>query len=710
MIRSRNFSTVLLVGLVVSSAGLAQSPPDPSPRPLPQPVPPEPPAPRPPQPPAPSGAPRSVVDPTIHDPSAPGDVAPGKKGAAGKAGATRLSTEEEAALRARDAASESLDFTRFLQVRSAWGPSLSPDGSRVAFVSNLPGHPQVFRLDGLGRWPHQITFNEDYVSFVKWSPTDDRLVFAMSQGGSERWQLYELTIDGERMRAIAPAPGSVNRMGAFSRDGKRMAFSSNRRDKANFDLYTYEFATGTTTRIFEGRSIWEPVAFSPDGKKVLASRSLSNLDNDLFLVGTDPSKTDIALLTPHVGEVRYDSPQWSADGKTIYLASDSGRDFMNLAKLDVATGALEFLVDEPYDVDEIAISHDGRRLAVASNIDGGGLIRVYDTATMKVVGTPKLPQGLPKGLKLSRDGKRLVFAFSGPTYTSDVWSYELATRTLSQATYSPHAGINRAVFTEPELVKFPTFDGKEISGWLYKPHGVTAPPVVMWLHGGPESQERPDFSPVQQYLVHRGLALFAPNVRGSTGYGKAFAGLDDKEKRLDALRDVEMAARMLRARKDVDGARVALIGGSYAGYLTLLAMTRYNELWAAGVNIAGFANLETYFKLTEPWRVPIRAREYGDPATQAALLHQLSPIHDAHKIKAPLLVIHGANDMRVPQSEAEQVVAAVKAHQIPVEYILFPDEGHGVVKLPNRITAWTRVGDFLVRHLSGTAGKTAAAK
>jgi dipeptidyl aminopeptidase/acylaminoacyl peptidase len=298
----------------------------------------------------------------------------------------------------------------------------------------------------------------------------------------------------------------------------------------------------------------------------------------------------------------------------------------------------------------------------------------------------------------SRDGKRLAFVFSGPADNPNIWVWDLDEDRCRQVTFVTRGGIPRESFVAPELVSFRSFDSLEIPAFLYMPNSER-PAVVVSVHGGPEGQTRPIFNAVTQYLVNQGYAVLAPNVRGSTGYGRTYTHLDDVEKRMDSVADLEAAVRWLRESGRVDGERIAVMGGSYGGFMVLAALTTYPDIWAAGVDIVGIANLETFLRNTGAYRRHWRIPEYGDPDRDAELFRRISPIHHVEKITAPLLVLHGDNDPRVPLSEAEQMVEALQRLDRPVRLMRFDDEGHGIIKLKNRLVAYPAIGEFLDRYL-----------
>lgn len=301
----------------------------------------------------------------------------------------------------------------------------------------------------------------------------------------------------------------------------------------------------------------------------------------------------------------------------------------------------------------------------------------------------------------SPDGTRVVLALSGATATSDLWQLDLASGEYTRLTFSPAEGVDLAQLVKPELRTFKAHDGLELSGWLYLPNDFKAPgPVVLSFHGGPEGQERPAFRADYQALLASGIAVFAPNIRGSSGFGKQFMSLDNHAGRFDANKDIKAAADFLIAERIGAKGRLGIVGGSYGGYVVMVAVTDYPDTFAAGANLFGMVNFETFFVQSTPWMGAISTGEYGDPKTQLQLLRDLSPIHKLDRVKTPLLVMHGANDTNVPVVEAEQVVAALKKRGVPVEYVLFPDEGHGWRKQANRVRSTVEMTAFFVKHLN----------
>jgi len=408
-------------------------------------------------------------------------------------------------------------------------------------------------------------------------------------------------------------------------------------------------------------------------------------------------------LTTATEPARYEQVAWHPDGAWLFLLSDVGRDFMALCSLSSTGGSVQSVVALVHDIDGLALRPDGGLLAYTVNVDGYSRLVLRDTDQ----GAEREPRGNLDcqilNMTWSADGTMLAFVKSGPQHPADlyVWTVDEGDEPR-RVTFSGHGGVPDASFVAPEIVRYQSFDDRHIPAYLYRPPAATsgaAVPVVIHIHGGPESQARPAFNPIFQFLVQRGFGLLVPNVRGSTGYGKAFGHLDDVERRMDSVRDIERAVAWLTEEGIADADRIAVMGASYGGFMTLASITTYPDLWAAAVDIVGLANFETFFEQTSVWRRAHRAREYGDPVKDRNFLRSISPIHKIDRVKVPMIVIHGKNDPRVPVGEAEQIVSTVRAQGGVVDYILFDDEGHGVAKLGNRITAYEAIAAFLERHL-----------
>jgi dipeptidyl aminopeptidase/acylaminoacyl peptidase len=610
---------------------------------------------------------------------------------------------------------EPFGIERYLNIRSAAAPALSPTGDQVAFLTNISGTPQVWMVSVQGGWPDQMTFFPDRVDFISWSPDGSGLIFGKSIGGDENAQLYWMAPDGSQVRALTSEPKVRHNFGGWSHDGKKISFASNQRHRDFFDVYVMDIATGSSQLVYQQDGSNGPVAWSNDGRRLVVSHANEqlSLDNDLYLVNI-ATKT-ASHLTPHEGAAQFSDVRFMPDGQSLLFTTDDKREFQSLAQMDLATRRVDILDDTQWDVAGVEVSDNGGMLAYTLNRDGFSelYVRRLNTDGKPLItalgpkGTPvKLPgNGVVGGLSFSRDGRKLALVFNGARFNADVWIYDLQTRTLKQVTQSSRAGIPQSSFVEPELIHYKTFDQRMIPAWYYRQNNIlingadNPVPVIISVHGGPEGQALPTFSAVDQYFLAQGYAILVPNVRGSTGYGKTYTHLDDVQKREDSVKDLAAAVEWLKSSGGADPKRIAVIGGSYGGYMVLAAITLYPEIWSAAVELFGIANFETNLTRTSGYRRKLREREYGTLEKDLEFLRSISPIYKVDRIRAPLFVLQGKNDPRVPYTESEQIVKALRDRNRPVEYILFEDEGHGFVKLNNRLLMYPRIVEFLAKHM-----------
>ncbi len=598
---------------------------------------------------------------------------------------------------------------QYLDIQSSGSGRLSPDGTELLYTNNATGTFQIYKLNLQTNETVQLTDFEDGVGLIGWTPQGDGILFGKSSGGSERTQLYWLSPDGQELVDLSQKPESVHRFGAWSPDGTKFAFSANRRHPAHFDIYLQDLQSKEIELIYQSDESKSVAGWSPDGRYLVISIAAASNNNDLYL--WDLETKELTHLTPHAGNALYEAGPWTPDGAGFFVLSDQAREFSNLAYININTG-LEFLEDLDFDVEDVALSPDGKILATVVNVEGYHQIRLWRWPERGWLPTPLAPPGLLSSLRFSQDGKKLTFTLNGSRFPSDIWLYDLQTQETISLTESALAGIPAHSFVEPRLIKYPTFDGRKIPALFYLPKAAKRDgslPVIIDIHGGPEAQARPSFSRLHQYFLHAGYAILRPNVRGSTGYGKTFMSLDDVYLREDSVKDIAYAVQWLKQSGYADPEKIVVMGVSYGGYMVLAALTLYPELFAAGINIVGIANFVTFLERTAPYRRHLRESEYGSLERDREFLISISPIHKVDQIRAPLFVIHGANDPRVPISEAEQIVAAIKERHGIVEYLRFEDEGHGLAKRENQIEAYTKVVEFLERyvlHRAGTYGRT----
>lgn len=652
---------------------------------------------------------------------------------------------------------------QYLSIRSAGSPALSPDGKRLFYLTNATGTSQVWMIDLPSGTPKQVTNYDDNVGFVRFSPKGDALVFGKARGGDENTQFFRLKPDGTEIKQLTDAPKIRHNFGDWSADGSKIYYASNRRNPQFFDIYAMTVADGKEELIYQqdGSNSFSDV--SANGSKIIVSRSgiELSLDNNLYLVDVETKKE--TLLTPHTDASEFGDVEFLPDGDSLIFTSNKDREFSALVQID---NLREGIVPKPYaikpeqnwDTESIAFPERGSHFAYTVNREGFSELhlRKYEVGGKPLITNilsddeiVKLPaQGIVGGLNFSEDGKFLAFSFVSSKNNSDIWLYDVGKKSLTQITKSDRSGIDQNSFVEPQLIKYKSFDGREIPAWYYIPKTVDylrrekvsfsnekmefdsprfmiAPansfdfltksssnggpvsifyseqklPVIVSVHGGPEGQERPGFNPLYQYYLSRGYAILATNVRGSTGYGKTFTHLDDVRKREDSVKDLAFSVQWLNSSGGADPKRIAVMGGSYGGYMTMAAITLYPDLWAAAVNTVGIVNWETFLKNTSGYRRRQREVEYGMLDKDIDFLRRISPIAKIDKIKTPLFVIHGKNDPRVPYTEAEQIVEALRKRKAIVEYKLFDDEGHGISKLKNRLELYPLVADFLDKYM-----------
>ena len=609
---------------------------------------------------------------------------------------------------------QDIPFASYLNVRSAYAPAFDSSGERIAFITQMSGPAQVWSVDRRGGWPNQLTFVDGSISAFSWSPDGVRMLFAMDRDGDERHQLYLWTPGGAEPLSLTGSPEVKHIIGPWAPDGKAIAYAGNRRNPAFFDIYVQSVPDGQPEMVYREDASNSVVSWSPDGRYLVLSRSNSYLYNDLLLLdlqsGGVRQITEAGELAAYglLGEIDCRAVLWDSRSAGLYLTTNKGREFKAAAYLDIASGALSMLAEPDWEVEDLALSPDGRLLAYVVNEAGYSRAFVRNLGDRTDTPVGDLPRGtlqsprMGESISWSPDGTSLALTVNGATRTPDVWVYDVELRRSRQVTRSDTGGIPESAFVEPELVSFPTFDGRDIPAFLYSPPGATPDgenAVIVHIHGGPEGQERPGFDPVYQYLVHRGYCVLAPNVRGSGGYGRTYIHLDDVRKRMDSVRDIERGWRWLVDSGWGHPGRIAAMGGSYGGFMTLACITAYPDLWAAAVELFGMSNMHTFLENTSSYRRRLRELEYGSIENDADFLVDISPITHVDRIRAPLMVLHGATDPRVPIGETKQMVEALREREMVVEYIRFEDEGHGFMKRANRLRAYPAIADFLSRHM-----------
>ena len=582
-------------------------------------------------------------------------------------------------------------------IGAASSPSFSRDGGTVFHLRGA-GLPQVWSMRRDGSGAVQLADQGERATRLRRAPDSDRLIWSIDAGGDERDQIWLLD-PGGTPRALTADLRANHEVGAFSPDGGRIAFAANDRDEACFDIVVMDLASGERRRIFEGAGSRSVTNWTGERLVVIEDRSSS--DQSLWTINAD---TGAAQEVPRPGLARYAAARFTRDGAGIMVLSDAGgADFMRLCRIDPATGELE-TVSAPVgrDVEAWSLSPDGSLLATVENDRGYAVLRV-GAATGEREVVAGLPQGVAGDLAWSPDGTALAFSAEGPTDPPGLYVWEGgAVRLLWQPDPHAAAGIDRADLIAFSLVSWPGLDGQEVPGWLAMPHG--APPAdgwpsVVWVHGGPASQSRAKFRPDMQMLLSQGYAVLMPNVRGSTGYGRAWMEADDFGHRGVAVDDLVAARHWLAAQPGINPGRIGIMGQSYGGWMVLAAITRHPELWRAAVDYYGIGDWFTLLRDTGPWRRQHRALEYGVPGRHDDVLREFSPIHGVGAVTAPLLVAHGDRDPRVPMNESEQFVTAMEQHQKRVRYERFTYAGHGFIRPEHQQRIYSAVAEHFRQHL-----------
>jgi dipeptidyl aminopeptidase/acylaminoacyl peptidase len=597
-------------------------------------------------------------------------------------------------------------FDRFIAYRRfGGGLAFTRDGAHVLFVTNASGQFNLWRTPVEGGRPDQLTaFSDQTVRQLDVSPADGTVVLSADRDGDEFHQLYLLDPDDAWPTQITDAPGVQHFVGggAFSPDGRKLAYAA--QSDTDVEVRIRDLDTGETRIVFGEGMYALSAAWSPDGTKLLAIDIHHNSDTSLHVVDLDSGEA--AEVTPHEDDGLYLPGPWAADGSGFYVLSDEGREFRGLAFYDLAAGTFDWVETPEGDVEEVTVSGDGRVLAWLVNEDGWEVVKLRDLASGADLPEPEIPRGarphltgFRPPLALSHDGSHVAVALSGPRRPGEVWVAETGTGRARAVTESRIGVPREDELGDVELIAYPSFDGRDIPAWLYRPDVEGRCGVVLSIHGGPEAQEHPVYHPIYQYLLSRGIAVLATNVRGSTGYGKTYQRLVQRDWGGGDMQDWEHAVKWLHEQEWVDRDRIGVYGGSYGGFAVLTCVTRLPDYWAAAVDIFGPSNLITAAKAVPPtWRRMMK-RFMGDPDEDAELLRERSPLTYIENMKTPLLVIQGATDPRVVKSESDQLVDTLRSLGREVEYVVFDDEGHGFTKRPNEVRAMRLSAEWLEQHL-----------
>jgi dipeptidyl aminopeptidase/acylaminoacyl peptidase len=596
---------------------------------------------------------------------------------------------------------------RYLEFRAAAFNSWHPIQRQLLITTRFADTTQLHLVQKPGGARRQLTFLPEPVPWGSFQPkTGAVIVFAQDTGGGEFYQLYRYDPADGRITLLTDGK-SRNTNPRWAKSGQWLAYSSTRRNGKDTDIYLLDPANPKSDRLLlqvTGGG-WSVTDWSEDDTRLLLLEYISVNESYVHLVDVVAGAKE--QLTPRTAEkAAYGRARFAKDGQSVFLTTDRGADFQRLARLDLASRQITPLTAHlPWDVEDFELSPDGKTLAFVTNEEGVSVLRLMRADSGRELKAPKLPLGVISGLEWRQNGRELAFTLSSARCPSDVYSLDVRRGRVERWTESETGGLSPQSFIEPELVRLKSFDGLSIAAFLYRPDPAKFPgrrPVLISIHGGPEAQARPSFQARNNYFLNElGVAMLCPNVRGSSGYGKAFLTLDNGEKREDAVRDVGAFIDWAQRDPGLDGQRIAVMGGSYGGYMALACMTHYGDRLRAGVDVVGISNFVTFLQNTQDYRRDLRRVEYGDerdPATRDFLL-RISPLTSVQKIKKPLLVVQGKNDPRVPATESEQMVKAIRDNGGVAWYLLAKDEGHGFAKKRNQDFQFLATVLFLKENL-----------
>ncbi len=614
---------------------------------------------------------------------------------------------------------KNLTIEKLYMTRQVGGATWSPDGNTVAFISNMSGRNNLWTVAADGGWPMQLTVSDQRQTSPTWSPDGKWIAYMSDYDGDEQWDIFLVSPKTGKVVNVTNTRQIAEESPAWSPDGRYLAYMVKPKTSSVFEIDVYDtvlrdvkhVTTGTAKDRMNVAPIW-----SPDAKSIVYTQEQSKgTDSNIFIA--DVSSGGSTLLTPHEGEKLHSANDVSPDGKYVLITSNAANGYDNAGLLELATKKIHWLTQDKWEIAGDSFAPDGKSLLYTANVDGNNEIYSYDLASGKARALP-LPKGLnwPNGRRspFTRDGSRLLYTHTGATAPGDLWVYTFAGKSAAksndtddtksrQLTHSLVGGVRAEDMAEPQLVHYPSKDGKwQISALVYVPYNLPRNgqhPAIVYVHGGPAAQTVNSFNRFVQYMVNQGYLVIAPNYRGSTGYGKEFQQANLFDMGGGDLQDVLAAADWIKQTGYVDPKKLILMGGSYGGYLTMMGVTKAPDLWAAGVPIVPFVNWFTEIQNEDPILQQSDLATMGDLETNKARYEERSPINFVDQIKAPLYLLAGGNDPRCPKSETQQVVDAVKKRGGVAEVKIYENEGHGFARVENQIDAYKRVADFLIAHV-----------
>jgi dipeptidyl aminopeptidase/acylaminoacyl peptidase len=602
----------------------------------------------------------------------------------------------------------SLTIEKLFMTRQIGGATWSPDGKSLAFISNMSGRNNLWLVPADRGFPVQLTVSDQRQTSPAWSPDGKWIAFQSDYDGDEQWDIFLVSPKSGKVVNLTQTREIAEQNPTWSADGRYLAYGVKPKSSAAYEIDIYDMimreVKHITSNTPQDKGNYNPI-WSKDGQYIVYTQEQAKgTDSNIFIA--DLRNGQSTLLTPHAGEQLFSANDVSPDGKSVLLTSNASNGYENLGVLSLATKKIEWLTNDKWEVRAHNFSPDGKHLVFSANVDGNENIYLHDLGTGKssqlaIASGVNEPAGGHSAF--SPDGSLMLYIHNGPTAPSDLWSYDLAKNKSQQITHSLLAGIRSEDLVEPYLIHYPSRDGKwTISAFLYVPfnmarNGKNA--AIVYIHGGPASQSMNSFNRFIQFAANQGYMVLAPNYRGSTGYGKKFQEANLFDMGGGDLEDVLAGVDWIKQTGHLDPKKIAVMGGSYGGYLSMMAITKAPDLWAAGIPIVPFVNWFTEIDNEDPVLRQGDLATMGDPQKNKALYEERSPINFIEKIKAPLLLLAGGHDPRCPKSETLQVVDAIRKRGGSVDYKIYENEGHGFARVDNQIDAYKRIADFLLARV-----------
>lgn len=606
--------------------------------------------------------------------------------------------------------SQQYSIEQYLSIRGAGSPEYSFDDSLIYFTMNVTGTSQLWYVNKPGLWPMQVTFFKDRISGYKPNPVNGNILVEKDEGGSEYDQFYLMNSLGTDIKMITDgAPKVLNGFGRWADDGSFFTYYSNKRSPYYYDIYIYNINTSRDEMVFSSDHSNYPSVFSKDSRFLVITRSYSTYDNDLYLL--DLKTKELKLISTHDNfndPAEFYAGSFDASGENLYLITNYNSDFYRIGVYNLKSDKISF-PDFSFlkqfskcDVSRLYFSNDKSKMLILVNDNGYDRLFMYDLIQKNVLSIPeKINSKSITAVRFANKSTKVIIGINSAANPSVLYEWDYNTGIVEQITYPSMAGIDPISFIEPKLISYKSYDGLEIPAFVYMPKNYDGRklPCIISIHGGPESQATYGFSPLYQFFINAGYAVIEPNVRGSSGYGKKFSALDNVRNRENSVKDIASLVEYLKSRGDIDPTKIAVYGGSYGGYMVLACLTLYPDMFAAGVDVVGISNFVTFLQNTADYRKNNRESEYGRLDKDEDFLESISPVNKVKNIKAPIMIIHGRNDPRVPVTEAEQMYYAINNNGGLAELHIYEDEGHGISKQKNRLDIYPKMVIFLDKYV-----------